>query len=353
MNILRAILFPFSLAYHLITAARNRLYDAGLKPSAGFDVPLVSVGNLTVGGTGKTPMIEYLIRTLGGRFSLATVSRGYGRAGTGIRLATEDDSALTIGDEPFQFYKKFGDGVAVAVGADRVLTIATLLQERPGVDVVLLDDAFQHRRVKPGFQILLTDYHRPFYKDFLLPTGNLRESKTGASRADVVVVTKCPANLSGDEMMAISSGIGRYTPKPVFFSTLRYGELQPVRGTPVPAGNVVLVTGIAAPAALRRYIESSFKMVRHLDFRDHHRYTASDLRHIRDVARRHEAMVVTTEKDAVKLGAGEFGSFVDEIPFFFLPVEIEFIKNGKDFDEMVFNAIENVSKSQGNDEARK
>lgn len=341
-------MFPFSLLFHAITAVRNRLYDSGMKPVATFDLPIIGVGNLTVGGTGKTPMIERLIRMVGARYKLATVSRGYGRRATEIRLAGPEDDASLIGDEPLQLYRKFGDSVTVAVGADRVLTVAHLLQEREETEVILMDDVFQHRRLKPSFQILLTDYHRLFYKDFLLPAGNLRESKVGARRADVVVVTKCPKELSGEEMIVMEAGIRRYSDKPVFFSTIRYGEPEAFfPSAAVRQEKVVLVSGIASATSLKHYVETNFKMVRHFDYPDHYRYKAEDLQRICAEARAHQACILTTEKDAVKINTAAFRKYVEENPFYFLPIEIEILKNGKDFDQMVFNAIENVSKSQG------
>lgn len=347
MNVLRALLFPFSILYHAVTAARNQLYDKGLKPSATFDIPVIGVGNLTVGGTGKTPMIEYLVRLLRDRFSVAVVSRGYKRTTSEIIVAGKTDTPGTIGDEPYQVLSKYGHDVRLAVGADRALTISYLLTEHPETEVVLLDDAFQHRRVRPSFQILLSDYHRPFYSDFVLPAGNLRESKTGASRADVVVVTKCPRELDDEQMMVIESRLRGYTSKPIFFAGVRYGGLQPLGGGPTqPFDQAVVVSGIADPTPFLRYVDSNYAVVKHIGFPDHHRYTQDDVRKICKTARKHNAAVITTEKDAVKLSSPELLSAAEGVFFFFLPVEVEFLKNGKDFDEMVYNSIENVIKSQ-------
>ena len=171
MAILRVLLFPFAIIYNVITSLRNRLYDQGVKPSIKFELPVIGVGNLTAGGTGKTPLTEYLIRLLARNYKVATLSRGYGRRTKGFRIAQPTDSAATVGDEPFQFFVKFGDRVKVAVGEERALAIASLLQQYPRTEVILLDDAFQHRRVIPSLNILLTDYHRPFYEDLLLPAG--------------------------------------------------------------------------------------------------------------------------------------------------------------------------------------
>ena len=344
MKLIQILLFPFSVVYHLITGARNRLYDQGLKPVARFEIPVISVGNLAVGGTGKTPMIEHLIRLLNPVYQVATLSRGYGRRTKGIRIAGDKDDASTLGDEPFQFHRKFRDKVSVAVGEERALAIPYLIDEKPDTQVILLDDAFQHRSVQPSFQILLTDYSRLFHRDLLLPAGRLRESKHGAERADVVVVTKCPRVISEEEMIAIETGIKVYASRPVFFSTLRYNAMVPVGEAGEPRDSVVLVTGIANARSLHQHIRGNFRIVRHFDFPDHHIYSTAEVSKIAEVADKHRAMVITTEKDAAKLGSSAFGAFVDKTPFFYLPVEIEFVKNGKDFDEMVLNAVKNAWK---------
>jgi tetraacyldisaccharide 4'-kinase len=315
----------------------------GYKPTARFDLSLISVGNLAVGGTGKTPMVEHLIRLLKSNYKIATLSRGYGRHTKGFRVASATDNASTLGDEPFQFFKKFGREINVVVGEERAMAIPYLVDLHPQTEVILLDDAFQHRKVKPSFQILLSDYNNPFYRDFLLPAGKLRESRVGAERADVVVVTKCPLELGEAEMIDIEADIRKYTNKPVFFTTVRYGNV-------IPFGNkaagfpdkVVLVTGIANAKPLTLFIASNFQMVRHFGFSDHYRYTKKDMETISSFAKEHEAAVITTEKDFVKMDSEEFQPFLSDTPFFYLPIEVEFLKNGKDFDEMVLNAVKNA-----------
>ncbi len=331
------LLFPFSILYDAITSIRNRLYNTGVKPVARFDVPVLSVGNLSVGGTGKTPMIEYLIRLLSSDYKVATLSRGYGRKTRGLRIAAAGDNASTIGDEPFQFFRKFGDKVAVAVGEDRAFAIPHILQERPQTDLLLLDDAFQHRRVLPSFQILLTDYHNMFISDYLLPAGRLRESKRGADRADVVLVTKCPGTMTDDEMIAIESSIRRYTKKPVFFTRIGYGNVLPATDTaPYKFEKVVVVSGIANSTPLIEYLKRHYEVVRHFDFRDHHVYSEQDLQEICSASARSGAVVVTTEKDVVKMDPKIFRG--GGVSLYYLPIEVEFVKNGKEFDEMVLNA---------------
>lgn len=336
MFMLRILLFPFAIAYDAVTSIRNRLYDTGAKPGATFDMAVISVGNLSAGGTGKTPMIEYLIGLLAGEAHIATLSRGYGRSTKGIRIAADTDDASTIGDEPFQFYRKFKDRVVVAVGEERAYAIPHILDRHPDISVILLDDAFQHRRVRPSFQILLTDYNHLFVNDYLLPAGRLRESRRGAARADVIVVTKCPPNVADDKMIAISSAIRKYSDKAVFFTAIGYGELKPAgKVSPYKPRNVVLVSGIADPVPLEKYIRKNYNLTRHFAFADHHTYTENDVRRICDVASKAKAVVVTTEKDLVKLDAESFSNA--GVPLFFLPIEIHFLKNGKEFDEMVLN----------------
>lgn len=336
MSILRILLFPFAILYDAVTTVRNRLYDRGSKPAASFDIPVIGVGNLSVGGTGKTPMIEYLIRLLMAHGHIATLSRGYGRNTKGIRIASDLDDASTIGDEPFQFYRKFKDQVVVAVGEERAFAIPHILQVHPEISVILLDDAFQHRRVKPSFQILLTDYHHLFTRDHLLPAGRLREARRGASRANVIVVTKCPTNITEEKMIEISSAIRKYSEKPVFFTGIGYGNLKPAgKASPYKPQNVVLISGIADPAPLRNHIGNNYTLIRHFSFADHHVYTESDVQRICDVASKANAVVVTTEKDVVKLDAGRFSA--RGVSLFFLPIEVLFLKNGKEFDEMVLN----------------
>jgi tetraacyldisaccharide 4'-kinase len=341
MILLRILLFPFAGLYYIITQLRNRLYDQGLKPSVSFDIPVISVGNITVGGTGKTPMIEHLIRLLQNNFKLATLSRGYGRTTKGIRIATPHENASTFGDEPFQFYTKFGKRVTVAVGEERALAIPTILQQHPETQIVLLDDAFQHRKVKPSFSILLTDYHRPFYDDFLLPAGRLRESRWNANRADVIVVTKCPREMSEDQRIEIEKSIRNYAERPVFFTNIRYGNPTPFSTTVDSiTKHVVVVSGIGNPKPLLDYVRHNFTLVRHLKFNDHHMYTEKDIESMRAFIKDNpDLSFVTTEKDKVKLDAPHFLKLMSGLPFFYLPIEIDFIKDGQDFDDIVLNNV--------------
>ena len=341
MILIRILLLPFSWLYYLITQVRNVLYDRGIKPSVEFEVPVICVGNLAVGGTGKTPMIEHLIRLLKDDFNVATLSRGYGRTTKGFRIAGPNDSAATLGDEPFQFYQKFEHSITVAVGEERALAIPTILQEKENTNVILLDDGFQHRRVRPGFSILLSDYSKPFYNDFLLPAGRLRESRWGAERANAVVITKCPAALSEEEMIRIEQCVRSYVSIPIFFTTIRYANPVPFHNaSAAPSKEIALITGIANSKPLEDYISGSYTLADHIRFRDHHQYSKADVQDIATKARNNPSLsFITTEKDSVKLKAPEFNSLLANVPLFVLPIEIDFIKGGKDFDEMILNAV--------------
>ncbi len=300
-------------------AVRNWLYDRGWKKSEAFAVPLVGVGNLRVGGTGKTPHVSWLVEELlrqGHR--PAILSRGYGRHTTGPRLAGPHDSAATVGDEPWQYFEQFGgQGVPVAVAENRQLGLDLLRQHHPALTCVVLDDAYQHRRVRPALNILLTELARPFYHDFVLPAGRLREARAGAARADVVIVTKCPPNLSAEAQAAAEAQVRRYT-RPgalVLFSAYAYGEAETLRLNKVLTDNTLsnsqalrpspgpalLLTGIAQPGPLREYLEGQgYTLVHHALLPDHHAFQPADL----VALQKHWQPgwpIFTTEKDATRL----------------------------------------------------
>lgn len=342
---LKILLYPFSVLYDLITRLRNHLYDRGLKPSVGFDVPVISVGNLAVGGTGKTPMVEYLIRLLSGDYRIATLSRGYGRKTKGFILASATDNADTIGDEPCQYIRKFGSRITVAVGEERALAIPLLLQDNEDLDVILLDDAFQHRRVRPSLQILLTDYNRPFYSDLLLPSGRLRESAVGAIRADVIVMTKCPADLTEEAVMKAEQKVRAVAEKPVFFSKIDYG-------TPVSFGqtgvamhdSVILLTGIANASAMAGHVRKHFNVEEHVELPDHHHYSRQDIESIHRRAAGKPVSVLTTEKDMVKIDVDAFRDLLKDISFFYLPITVQFLKHEAEFDEIILHHVRSMDK---------
>lgn len=336
----RIFLFPFSLLYGLIVIVRNYLFDKNILKSVSFDLPVITVGNLSVGGTGKSPMVEYLLSFLKDQYKVAALSRGYKRRTKGYLLAHAKTTALEIGDEPMQFHRKF-PGVAVAVGEERIVAIPQLLQDKPETDVIILDDAFQHRSIKAGLNILLTQYHDLFTRDFFLPTGNLRDEKISYKRADVIVVTKCPFNLSNKERTGIKKEINPLPHQKVFFTTIEYGNLHHIvtgAEKPVTANyEVLLVCGIANPTPLKNYISGTAKTYNELSFADHHNFSIDDIKEIKkkfdDIAS-DDKMVITTEKDAVRLI--KFNEELINMPLFVLPVRHKFLFNeGIQFDYIV------------------
>ena len=351
-GILSLILFPFSILYYLVTRFRNHLYDIGYKKSFEFEVNTINVGNLSVGGTGKTPMIEYLIELLVGEYKLATLSRGYGRKTKGFKLADQGDDASTLGDEPFQFYKKYGKVVSVAVGEERAMAIPQILHEVEETDVILLDDAYQHRMVKPNFNILLSNYQRPFYTDWILPSGRLREPRNGAKRAQAVVITKCPRGISNDEMQAVRNRVSKYSASstPVFFTRIAYGEPKSFFADSDFAfsKNVILLTGIANPGIMKDYVEKEYNLVKHWSFSDHHRFTKEDIQKVLQsvkAVREGNACVLTTEKDMMRLLNKSHADLIKDQPLFYLPIRTEFIDNKEAFDKLIFDAIEEKKKN--------
>ncbi|MBN8825612.1 MULTISPECIES: tetraacyldisaccharide 4'-kinase [unclassified Spirosoma] len=331
--IVKSIFLPLSILYGLIIDFRNWLFDNQLLPSVRPSVYSISVGNLTVGGTGKTPMVEFLIKRYPSsvymnKGSVATLSRGYGRKTRGFRVATANDTAATIGDEPLQIHRKFGAQVRVCVGERRVEAIRSLLTLHPETDLVILDDAFQHRAVHPHLSIMLTDYSRPFYDDYPFPAGRLRERRKGARRADAIVVTKCPANLWEAEQQRIIARIRPYTRSetPIFFAGLQYG--QPVSfATHQPVAdlkNVVLVSGLANADPLEKYVRQTFEMQKHVRFADHYAYTRTDLESVlTNLPDR--SVILTTEKDWVKLDALLTAEERSVWPLYYLPVATQFL----------------------------
>ena len=327
---------------------RNRMYDMNWKPSVKFDFPVISVGNLVMGGSGKTPMVEHLVRVLTPKYKVASLSRGYGRETQGFRIAGPDDTASTIGDEPLQIYRKFSGTIQVAVGEDRAYAIPMILQEFPYTEVVLLDDAYQHRRVKPGLNILLTEFNKPFYNDHVLPYGRLREGPEGAGRADMVVVTKCPAHIEEEDMMLMEKKIKEYTSKPVFFTKIRYTDPVPYGAENTVGNNVVLISAIANTLTLVDYVQKSFSLEKHFSYRDHYEFKRSDLEDWQAYLNTHSnknLSILTTEKDKVKLDRPEYAAIISKLPIFYIPIETEFIRNGNDFDTLVLEFINNFKRT--------
>lgn len=304
--------------YYLVTWLRNLLYDKGIKSSRSYNFPVICVGNLSTGGTGKTPMIEYLIRLLKDEKSIATLSRGYKRITEGFVLADESATADTIGDEPFQFYRKFED-VTVAVDGDRQNGIAQLSALIPNPEVILLDDAYQHRKVKAGYNILLTAYNNLFYKDIVLPTGNLREPPSGYKRADVIVVTKCPKDLSVSEKEQIKKQLKPLLNQEVFFSVIGYNDEVVSKHNIITLKKLpkfTLVTGIANAKPLVDYLKGLNLEFNHLEFPDHYSFTEKDI-----LGLEKKNLIVTTEKDFVRLSLYE--SLDDKLYYLSIRLQID------------------------------
>ncbi|MEZ4811789.1 MAG: tetraacyldisaccharide 4'-kinase [Allomuricauda sp.] len=296
---LRKIAFPFSPVYALVVHIRNFLYDVGFFKSVSFTTPTLCVGNLSVGGTGKTPMVEYLIRLLEGH-KIAVLSRGYKRKSTGFLLAGPESTVNDLGDEPYQLFRKFPK-ISLAVDADRRNGIARL-EALVKPDIILLDDAFQHRRVKPSFSILLTAYGNLFVDDWYLPSGTLRDSKKEADRANMVIVTKCPESISDAERTSITRKLRLKSHQSILFSKLRYSDsIQGEGGTimelsQLKGKEVALVTGIASPRPLLDYLKSKEIESKHFEFGDHHNFTEKEIQSFS-----HFQIILTTEKDYVRL----------------------------------------------------
>lgn len=332
MKIFRFLLFPFAIIYNVVTRIRNFCFDVGLFKETSFHIPTIVVGNLSVGGTGKTPQIEYLIRLLKDNYKTAILSRGYGRKTKGFLQVNNTHTAEDVGDEPLQYIKKFTN-MDVAVDANRVEGIRKLRDDK-APDVILLDDAYQHRKVKASFYILLTKYNDLFVNDFLLPTGNLRENRGGAKRADVIIVTKCPENLSDSSQKRIAQKLKKYQ-KEVFFTTISYDEKtsgeREISVDDLKNYEVLLVTGIANPNPLLSFLKAKKIGFKHLKFSDHHQFSAKELDHINEEYSRFTStkkIILTTEKDYMRLE-----SSINKISF--LGIQTSFITKKKEFDTLI------------------
>ncbi len=351
-------LYPFTWLYGLGVWLRNVMFDKGILSSQTFAMPVICVGNLTVGGTGKTPHTEYLIRLLvRAGLQVGVLSRGYKRKSKGFVWAEPHTPMEQIGDEPFQMKSKFPN-IRLAVDADRPHGIACMTspQVQPPLEVILLDDAYQHRYVKAGLYILLTDYQRPIYDDVLLPAGRLREPLSGKERADVVVVSKCPPDLSASEAQHIRERLQLQLRQTLFFSTLNYGELRPfavcggaTRSLDTLRGNVpvILLTGIATPGKLLADLKSYTSSIRSVCFPDHHQFTAVDAENINRLYAEAErgTLIVTTEKDETRLHHLPFSEEV-KAHIYVLPIEVKFLFEGQTaFNQKILDYVRTDSRN--------
>lgn len=347
------LLYPLSLIYGIITGIRNFLYDREVLKSTEFSLPVICVGNITVGGTGKTPHTEYLAALLiRNNFSVATLSRGYKRETKDFRIATSSSGVKEIGDEPLQIFRNY-PGITVAVDRNRVNGVRKILEEKPETDVIILDDGYQHRKITPGFSILLTDYGRLMGRDHMLPYGNLRESPANMHRADIILVTKSPWDLSPIQRRLIVKEMNKAPYQNLYFTTIVYKEPQPVfdiavntiPGQPDDPGicGVVLVTGIANPEPLKKYLGGKYNNLTHLAFSDHHNYNEEDLASVTNAwssLKSPVKFIFTTEKDAVRLR--EFSNIAEAVKraFYYIPVGIDFLNDDRDeFDNLIIDYV--------------
>ncbi len=321
----RFVLFPLSVLYGFILWLRNKLYDKNILQSISFNFPIICVGNLAVGGTGKTPMVEYLVRLLKEDHKVATMSRGYKRKTKGFAIANQNTTALDIGDEPMQFYKKFPD-ITVSVAEERLVSIPQLLHDKPETSIIILDDAFQHRQVKAGLNILLTEYKDLFTRDFILPAGDLRDNKASYKRADIIIVTKCKSHLTEEEKNNIIDEIKPLSHQKVFFTKIEYGSPYHLFNKKEkflsPDTNILLVCGIANPKPIKEILNTYAATYDMMRFRDHHIFSIDDLKEIKQQYEKLDSadkIILTTEKDGVRLA--KFENELKELPIYVFPIK--------------------------------
>ena len=325
----RYLLLPFAFVYGLIIVFRNWLFDKNYLKSASFNFPIICIGNLAVGGTGKTPMVEYLIRMLRDEYKVATLSRGYKRKTKGFGIANENTTALEIGDEPMQFHLKYPE-ITVAVGEERLVAIPQLLHDEPETQIVILDDAFQHRTVRAGLNILLTEFKNLYSRDIFLPAGDLRDGRNSAKRAEVIIVTKCKQDLSKEESNQILQELKPAAHQTVFFTEILYSEPYHLFTKDIfPMSSeleVLLVCGIANPKHLKDYLTNRVKEYNMLRFPDHHIFSIDDMEEIKKqfekIANSHK-IILTTEKDGVRLQ--KFEKELKEFPIYVMPIQHSFM----------------------------
>ncbi|HNQ12428.1 MAG TPA: tetraacyldisaccharide 4'-kinase [Bacteroidia bacterium] len=351
---MRLLLLPFSWIYGWVVAYRNYLYDKGIKSSYRFGIAVINVGNLSTGGTGKTPHIEYLIRLLKDKYKIAVLSRGYGRKSKGFLLVRKHTSVIQSGDEPAQIKNKFPD-IHVAVCEKRVKGCFNLIATYPELEVILLDDAYQHRSVKAGMNILLTSYGRMYSQDRLLPAGNLREPQSSSERADIIVVTKVPANLSEKNQQEIANQIDPQKSQALFLSELRYGKFVDIKDANKTMDmeafsslkSAILLTGIARSNKIVQDLTKLNSNIFHIKYNDHHNYSVTDVKKIVRNAQQHSSIVVTTEKDAIKLLQPELKLHLDPVQVYYLPIEVDFHKKDKThFDNKILTYVEKSKRNR-------
>ncbi|MDE6343093.1 MAG: tetraacyldisaccharide 4'-kinase [Muribaculaceae bacterium] len=351
---LRYVLTPMSWLYGMGVELRNKFFDWGILKEVSFSIPVVGVGNITVGGTGKTPHVEYILECLRYRRNIAVLSRGYKRKTRGFIIASPKSTPESIGDEPLQIYEKFGGTVVVAVCESRVKGVRQLLKEFPNLDLIVLDDSFQHRYIKPKVNIMLMDYSRPIYNDHLLPLGRMRESGNALSRADMVITTKCPSDISALDMRIVSKHLSLMPYQKLYFSSFSYGGLIPVFQEECGARHliehlnaddaVILLTGVANPRPFVNHFRQYPFKKRVLHFPDHHDFSQSDLTQIQTKFNSLEGnrkVIITTEKDAVRLCHNPYFPHELKPHVFYIPIGVKMLETnfGYDFVPDLLQAI--------------
>ena len=345
MQFFRILFAPLGLFYWVITTLRNGFYNRGIFKASKFSIPIINLGNLSVGGTGKTPHTEYLIRLLKDEYKVATLSRGFGRKERGFIIANEESTYKQIGDEPMQYYKKYGEDIKVVVEANRVKGVMDLMHEHEDTEVVLLDDAYQHRAIHRGLNILITTHDKPYFKDYILPLGDLRESRKGSSRADLVIVSKC-VDFEKVKRDFFIHKIAPDNPQKVFFSKINYANILPFFPSQeigvLNGKKIILVSGIANAEPLKKYLQDKAEIIHHFNYKDHHNFKPEDLRDIHGIFGKfadRDPIILTTEKDAMRLIVHEFEEELKNYPWYYQSIEIE-IDRKEEFDQIIKNYVE-------------
>ncbi len=333
MKFFQKLLFPFSLVYWLVIFVRNKCFDWGILKQTQFEIPIISVGNITVGGTGKTPHTLYIAQFLASSLQIATLSRGYGRKTKGFLCADEHTTVQEIGDEPFLMHQRLPQ-ITIAVDEKRVHGVEQLLKIKPQLQAIVLDDAFQHRYLKPGLQIVLVDYNRPLWKDCVFPAGFLREGTYALKRADIVIVTKCAPTMPAEEQARFRRKLHINSKQKLFFTSIQYGAVYCAQSGETFdnhkffKNNICMISGVAQPQIIENYLHSQNAVFTHLAFGDHHNYSESDydtiVKNLND-----NTKILTTEKDVQKLLeiTKRFDSTQQPLPIFVLPITPQFLNN--------------------------
>lgn len=336
------LLYPISKIYGVVMAVRNKMFEYGILKQQEFDIPIVVVGNIAMGGTGKTPHVEYIVESLLGKYNIGVLSRGYRRATKGFVLASPQSRPEDIGDESYQIYRKFGPDITVAVCEKRADGIRQMREINPELNMIILDDAFQHRYVKPSVSVILTEYNRPVFNDKILPYGRLRESARALNRADMVVVTKCPIDMKPMHYRLFEENLKLFPFQKLYFSRYNYGHLVPIfpdEATDIPTldslrpdNSVLVITGVANPKPFVRFLRRNKAKVKLKRFTDHHNFTASDMEEIArlfDELPSANKFIVTTEKDAVRILNNPYFPHRLKKSIFYVPIKVEFIDRGE------------------------